>query len=101
MVQLVHLYENSNEVQSTTIIDEKTFLRKKKVYLSSIISGSDDIFSVNNKITNDIINNGFFDTNYYNKIKDLNYVELNEILNKINYNKTYIPRFGRVFAYIG
>ena len=70
-------------------IDEKDFNRKKKVKKSSVIYKSDSIYAVNNKIMANIIKYGKVITDEHAFIDDLNYQELNSIINNIDLsNKT-------------
>ena len=69
---------------------KETFERKKKVFLSSIITATDSIFRLNDMVTSSIINNNEFNTDVYNQIKSLDYNDLLEILSKINFANTSI-----------
>lgn len=65
------------------IPDEKTFNRKKKVFMSSIVYASDNIYRINNMIINSIINNKKFNIKLYDELKDLNYNEMMNIINDL------------------
>lgn len=73
-----------------SIIDKKVFDRKKKVILSSTIYMTDDIYKINARIMGDIINNGILTYDIYNQAKELNYEDLLNILNIINYDNNTI-----------
>lgn len=64
------------------------FNRKKKVMLSSQIYMSDNIFRINNKIVEDILEDGKVITDVYKMFDELKYDEFLDLLNKINYNNT-------------
>lgn len=68
-----------------TIPDEETFNRKKKVFISSIVYASDNIFRINNMIMSSIINNKVFNTDVYNQLKQLNYKEMLDIINNLSF----------------
>lgn len=68
-----------------TIPDEETFNRKKKVFISSIVYASDNIFRINNMIMSSIINNKEFNTDVYNQLKQLNYKEMLDIINNLSF----------------
>ena len=89
--------KNENElireiIKTLSIIpDKETFGRKKKIFISSIIYSSDSIFRINNMITNSIINNGYFNTELFNQIKNLNYDEMIDIVNNLSFdNDLYV-----------
>ena len=70
-------------------IDENDFNRKKKVKKSSVIYKSDSIYAINNKIMANIIKYGKVITDEHKFIDELNYQELNDIINNIDLsNKT-------------
>ena len=73
-------------------VTEKEFNRKKKTLLSSLIFMSDNIYSLNNSIMNDIVKYGKVNYNRYNIIKSLNYEEFNTYidLDFTNYSKIII-----------
>ena len=61
------------------------FLRKKKTLLSSIIYMTENIFSLNHNIMNDIIKYDKFNENKYNDIKNLNYKDFMNFIKKIDF----------------
>ena len=61
------------------------FNRKKKVILASNIFMSDNIYSINNKITNDILDTGNVITDIYEENESLKYEELVDIIKKLNF----------------
>ena len=65
-------------------IDEKDFERKKKTLISSLIYISDNIFSLNHNVMNDLIRYGKFNENKYEQIKDLNFKEFNNLINNLD-----------------
>lgn len=67
-------------------IKEEDFKRKKKIYLSSLIYMSDDIFGINNRIINDIITDNMVRTDIYDQINDMTFEELKSILNKLSFS---------------
>ena len=67
-------------------IDEKDFLRKKKTLLSSIIYMTENIFSLNHNIINDVVKYGKFNDDKYNDIKNLNYKDFNKLIKNIDFN---------------
>ena len=67
-------------------IDEKDFLRKKKTLLSSIIYMTENIFSLNHNIINDVVKYGKFNDDKYNGIKNLNYKDFNKLIKNIDFN---------------
>ena len=64
------------------------FNRKKKVYLSSCIFMSDNIYQINNKILNDLLNKDEVEVDVYENIKNLRYDVLLDLIKQINYNNT-------------
>ena len=67
-------------------INEDDFLRKKKTLLSSIIYMTENIFSLNHNIMNDIIKYDKFNENKYNDIKNLNYKDFTKLIQTINFD---------------
>lgn len=86
------LIEKIKDEMKNLDISEKDFERKKKVLLSSIIYMTENIFSLNNNITSDIIRYGKFNDNKYNDIKNLNYKDFINFIKKIDFknNSTLI-----------
>ena len=80
------LLEKIKEEMTNLEIDEKDFLRKKKTLLSSIIYMTENIFSLNHNIINDIIRYGKFNDNKYNDIKDLNYKDFCKLIKNIDFD---------------
>ncbi len=72
-------------------IKEEEFERKKKSFISSYIYLSDNIYSINNKIMGNIINEGKVITNDYDEIKKLSFNELQKVINNISFeNNNYV-----------
>ena len=71
---------------STISIDE--FNRKKKVILASNIFMSDNIYHINNKITNDILECNDVITDIYEENETLKYDTMIDIINKIDFKNT-------------
>lgn len=67
-------------------IKEEEFNRKKKAILAACVYMSDNIYSLNNKITNDIIYFNQVNTDMYNRIKNLEYEKLNDIINHLDFS---------------
>ena len=59
--------------------------RKKKSFKSGCIYRSDNIFGINSKINNNIINYGKVELNEFALIDSLNIDELNDILDNISF----------------
>lgn len=74
------------EIENREII-EKDFERKRKVLISSIVSSSDNIISINNKIMNNIIDYNEIVYNGYNLCKKLDYEEFLNTVNKLDLKK--------------
>ena len=66
-------------------ISEEDLERKKRVYISSLIYSSDNIYSINHKIMNDLVkyNKVYCDT--YDMINSLNIKEFKDVINKLSF----------------
>ncbi len=64
------------------------FNRKKKVILASNIFMSDNIYSINNKVTNDILDNDEVITDIYEENESLKYEDLINLIKKIDFKNT-------------
>lgn len=64
------------------------FNRKKKVILASNIFMSDNIYSINNKITNDILDNGEVITDIYEENESLKYEKMVDLIKKLDFKNT-------------
>lgn len=76
-------------------VNEDELERKKKVYLSSLIYMTDNIFRLNHKVMNDINKYGEIIDNNYDEIKSLNIIELRKVLNYVdfsNYNVIVVEK---------
>ena len=76
-------------------INEDELERKKKVYLSSLIYMTDNIFRLNHKVMNDINKYGEIIDNNYDEIKSLNIIEMRKVLNSVdfsNYNVIVVEK---------
>ena len=67
-------------------IKEEDFLRKKKVLISNELFSFENIEVVNEMIVDNIIFDGEFNCDNIEFIKELNYKELQELLNNLNLN---------------
>lgn len=67
-------------------IDEKTFLRKKKMFLNNLILGFENIEDVEDMITSHVIRFNHVINNSYDLLKIMNYLEMKEVLNSIDFN---------------
>ena len=84
------LKEIDKEIRNKKV-EEKEFLRKKKILLSSCIYMSDNIYSLNSFIMNSIIRDNKIDMNVYEHYKNLNYDDFSKFINKISFeNKTIL-----------
>ncbi len=66
-------------------VDEQEFERKKKVFISSLINMSDNIYSLNHSAMSSIIDEGFVRNNTYDEILTLNFKEFNDVISKIDF----------------
>ncbi len=76
-------------------INEDELERKKKVYLSSLIYMTDNIFRLNHKVMNDINKYGEVIDSNYDEIKSLNIIEMRKVLNSVdfsNYNVIVVEK---------
>lgn len=76
-------------------VNEDELKRKKKVYLSSLIYMTDNIFRLNHKVMNDINKYGEIIDNNYDEIKSLNIIEMRKVLNSVdfsNYNVIVVEK---------
>lgn len=80
------LIEKIKNELSDLKVSVEDFERKKKTLISSLIYVSDNIFSINRTITNDIIKYGFVRTNRYNDIKKLNFNEFNDLIKNTDFS---------------
>lgn len=90
--ELLEALMNSMEDLS---INEDELERKKKVYLSSLIYMTDNIFRLNHKVMNDINKYGEIIDNNYDEIKSLNIIEMRKVLNSVdfsNYNVIVVEK---------
>lgn len=80
------LIEKIKNELSNLEISKEDFERKKKTLISSLIYVSDNIFSINRTLMNDIIKYNFVRTNRYNEIKKLNFKDFNNLISKTDYS---------------
>ena len=69
-------------------VTEEELDRKKKTFKSSYIYRSDNIFSINSKIDNDIIKYNEVRLNDFDIIDSLNIKDMNTIIKKLDFNNT-------------
>jgi len=70
------------------LITIDAFNRKKKIILSSNIYMSDNIFQINNKIINDVLNENEVITDIYEENSNLKYDELINLVKKLNFKNS-------------
>lgn len=83
-----------NEINNL-YVSESEFNRKKKTLISSLIYVSDNIFSLNHSVMNDVIRYHKFNENRYSDIMNLNYDEFNELVSSLdlsNYSSIIIKK---------
>lgn len=68
-------------------INEDELERKKKAFIGSTIALSDDIFSINDKIMNEVIKYGEPLCNEYDLIKSFKLDELNDVIKHLSFDK--------------
>ncbi len=83
-----------SELEDRTIL-ETDFNRKKKVKKSSVIYKSDSIYTINNKIMANIINEGSVITDEHAYIDLLNYEEMVNTINNIDLNNKTIYNINK------
>lgn len=81
--------EIRNEMKSLEISEEE-LERKKKSSISSLIFMSDNIFGLNDKITNDLNRYQEIINNNYDEIKSLNIKEFNKVIGEIDFSNNNI-----------
>ena len=64
------------------------FNNKKKLMLSDNIYMSDSIYSINNKVTNDVLEYGDVITDIYEENKNLKYEVMNNLIKQLNFKNT-------------
>lgn len=69
-------------------ITQVEFNRKKKTLLSSNIYLTDNIFSINNRIVNDVLETGDAIVDIYNENDNLKYEELEKMLKQLKFKET-------------
>ncbi len=67
---------------------ETDFNRKKKIVLASNIFMSDNIYSINNKVVNDVLETGEVITDIYEENESLKFDVLNSIISKLDFSNT-------------
>ena len=67
-------------------INEEDFIRKKKIFLASNISISDNIYSLNEKVINEYLLNKEIITDCYQIYDKLNYQELIDIIKSLDFS---------------
>ena len=84
-----------DKVVSTIIgknLNKEDVLRKIKATKASLITSSDNIYSLNGKAMNNIIRYGDVQTNIYDIVDSLNYTEFKKVISKIDFSNylTYV-----------
>lgn len=69
-------------------VKKEDFERKKKAILAACIYMSDNIYSLNNKITNDIIHYNRVINDMYDNIKELDFEKMKEIITNLDFSNT-------------
>ena len=69
-------------------VKKEDFERKKKAILAACIYMSDNIYSLNNKITNDIIHYNRVINDMYDNIKKLDFEKMKEIITNLDFSNT-------------
>ena len=86
------IFELINEETKNRKVTKEEFERKKKAIISSLILTSDNVYSINNQIMNNIVKDGRVETNIYNMIRNLDYDEFIDIIERLDLNNylTYV-----------
>lgn len=71
-------------------IDEKEFERKKKTIISSLVYMSDNIYSINHKVLNNIVEYNEIIYDNYNIIKEMNIKEFRTYIDSIDFKNNSI-----------
>ena len=69
-------------------VKKEDFERKKKAILAACIYMSDNIYSLNNKITNDIIHYNRVINDMYDNIKELDFKKMKKIITNLDFSNT-------------
>ncbi len=75
-------------------IDEKTFLRKKKMFINNLILSFENIEDVEDMITNHIIRVNHIINNSSDLLKNMNYKDMKKVLNSIDFNNYSILKIN-------
>jgi len=67
-------------------IEESDFIRKRKTLVASMIFASDNIYRINNKITNDVLRSGEVQIDDYNYYKNLSFETMKKIISYLDYS---------------
>lgn len=73
-------------------IDEETFNRKKKIFISTLIMTFENIEDIENLITTQLFKYNKVINNIYNILKGLNYKDIKNIEKKLDFNNSSILR---------
>lgn len=84
--------EQLNKIFNNLKLDEKTFERKKKVWLSSYILTFEDIESINMNLTFEETLYNTLPIYMYKLLNDLNYKDFNKIISKFKNNNNVVGR---------
>ena len=80
------LISKIKETISDKSIDKKDFDRKIHATIASLISATDSIYSMNSKVMNNIIKYDRVELNDYDKIMNLSYDKMMEVINSLDFS---------------
>ena len=80
------IYDIIKETIKDKKIDKKDFERKVHATIASLIGTSDSIYSMNNKVMNNIIRYNKVETNDFDKLKNLSYDKCVEVINNLDFS---------------
>lgn len=79
-------YNAIKETMEDKKIDKQDFERKVHATIASLISSSDSIYSMNNKVMNNIIKYNKVETNDYDKIRNLSYDKCVDVIKELEFS---------------
>lgn len=71
-------------------IEEADFIRKRKTFVASTIFASDNIYRINNKITNDVLRSGEVQIDDYNYYKNMSFDTMNKVISSLDYSNVAV-----------